>query len=544
MRILKVLVLVLVLAWAGAAHAVQTYYFDQTNGSDSNAPCTNITLPCQTLAEAGNIAPNPGDTIALHDDRVWREQFTIHNGGAAGNPVIITDYGNGVDKPLIEGSQNLTGWTLSSGSIWVISQSTQVHRVYEADTADATRVVPGFGLIEACAITGGTVLGECQVANMQAGSFFMDNTNHFLYVWLPDSGNPNNHTMEGSTIQFGITAQYNDSPACKMCYITIQNIQIRFQSKAAIFMDSWENPGCANNGGLLGITINNIVASNTSTGIVDAGYDNQISIEDDASCPGRSNDIIENSKASWCGGHNCIQVHGVSDVSVINNEASHGNHNLIDGKEGVNMYFANNYAHDMTNGGSCYYMESRNTRKNATATWANNICYNSQNGFQCGGTVFSTSLPTTCNAYNNTMYSPTRGLGQACFVSGGTNPSPASVTFNLYNNLCFNTDGGMSNTSSTNQTLNLHCTDYFPSPSAGWKWNGKFITTLAAWQATGTNFDKDSFIGDPKFATTTPTFTLGAGSAALDAVPQQCMVGFGYNIGAAQNGYQTGKRRR
>lgn len=90
-----------------------TYYVD-CNGSDSNNGTSSGTA-WQTIAKVNGSTFVAGDSILFNRGCTWREQLTVPSGGTAGSPITFADYGTGA-KPVINGSDLVTGWSLDSGT--------------------------------------------------------------------------------------------------------------------------------------------------------------------------------------------------------------------------------------------------------------------------------------------------------------------------------------------------------------------------------------------------------------------------------------------
>ncbi|MDZ4045444.1 MAG: right-handed parallel beta-helix repeat-containing protein [Rhodoglobus sp.] len=106
---------------AQPAWALNTaYYVDAVSGSDSNAG-TSPGAAWQSLAKVNATTFSAGDQILFHTDQSWAGQLWPKGSGAAGNPIVISSYGNG-DRPLIDGSSMQRGATvyLKNQSYWTV----------------------------------------------------------------------------------------------------------------------------------------------------------------------------------------------------------------------------------------------------------------------------------------------------------------------------------------------------------------------------------------------------------------------------------------
>src|SRR6476661_317890 len=96
----------------GTARSATTYYVS-TSGSDGNpgtlsAPFRNINTAVKKLAA--------GDTLLIRGGTYREEVNILTGGGSAGNYVTIAAYSG--EKPILKGSDVVTGWVQHSGSIW------------------------------------------------------------------------------------------------------------------------------------------------------------------------------------------------------------------------------------------------------------------------------------------------------------------------------------------------------------------------------------------------------------------------------------------
>jgi parallel beta-helix repeat protein len=105
-----------------------TYYVDATSGLDSNNGLSNVTA-WKTLAKVSNTSFTPGDNILLKSGEVWREQLKVNQSGNRSNVITYSSYGAG-HKPIINGANLVTGWSLYQGSIYVANVSYNVSYVY------------------------------------------------------------------------------------------------------------------------------------------------------------------------------------------------------------------------------------------------------------------------------------------------------------------------------------------------------------------------------------------------------------------------------
>ena len=103
----------------GIASLAQNKYYVSSAGNDAN-PGT-ISSPWRTISKVNSSwsVIQPGDTIFLRGGDTFRETLTIGKSGTSLNRIVVTSYGTG--KALISGYNTITGFSLTSGSIYQAS---------------------------------------------------------------------------------------------------------------------------------------------------------------------------------------------------------------------------------------------------------------------------------------------------------------------------------------------------------------------------------------------------------------------------------------
>lgn len=170
-----------------------TFYVD-TQGNDANSG-TNLDQPFKTIQKSMNTAV-AGDTVYVRGG-VYREQVDVfRGGGSAGKMLNVFAYEN--EKPMIRGSDQVTGWVAHSGNIWKKTNWTY----------NSQQVFVGGGDSQSLQQIGmpslyttfeyPTPVGN-DVNSMIPGSFYYDAVNLTLYAWLADGADPNTKIIEAST---------------------------------------------------------------------------------------------------------------------------------------------------------------------------------------------------------------------------------------------------------------------------------------------------------------------------------------------------------
>jgi hypothetical protein len=223
---LDIAICVLVLAYAGVAHAAN-YYVDCNYGSNGN-PGTSPQQAWRTLLQVGISNFLPGDTINLLRDCTWNETLTPPSSGNSGSLIKIDSYGNGQPPHLTGNLPIATKW-------WIQVPGTNVW------SATFYSTTSGLATVVQCGVRGfycltqppsqlqyvrfGTTWGTAQgsmAALSQDRDFWYDSTNYILYVYSA-SGNPVTHYLAVSPIVLSGSTVLNLSG---VSWLEIQHLQI------------------------------------------------------------------------------------------------------------------------------------------------------------------------------------------------------------------------------------------------------------------------------------------------------------------------------
>ncbi|MBI4687210.1 MAG: right-handed parallel beta-helix repeat-containing protein [Nitrospirae bacterium] len=115
----KLLAVCLILSCVILQSVFAADYYVANNGNDNYDG--SLSSPWQTIAKVNNRSFQPGDKIHFRCGDTWREQLNVSSSGAANNPITFTSYGdcNSNNKPVINASEAVTGWSQYSGNIYV-----------------------------------------------------------------------------------------------------------------------------------------------------------------------------------------------------------------------------------------------------------------------------------------------------------------------------------------------------------------------------------------------------------------------------------------
>jgi uncharacterized repeat protein (TIGR01451 family) len=97
-----------------------TYYVSSSGGNDGNNGLSE-SKPFKTISKVNGLNLQPGDQVLFKCGDIWRgEMLTIIKSGTAGQPITFSSYPAGcANKPIISGAQPISGWSVSSGNIYV-----------------------------------------------------------------------------------------------------------------------------------------------------------------------------------------------------------------------------------------------------------------------------------------------------------------------------------------------------------------------------------------------------------------------------------------
>jgi hypothetical protein len=294
---MRILLFLLGLFTALAAHC--TDYYVSTGGNDSNNG-TSPTSPWKTIWRVNQSAFSyqPGDRILFERGGTWRGEIILGVSGTASQVVTIGAYGSGA-KPIIKGSELVSGWSNYQGHIWRASvTSGQVDQVYvngvrmtparypntgwlrnsqgggtQIQSADltqpsgywngATAVVrtssSSFDTLVVSNYSNGTLNFTTPTLNLGStpwgffmknklseldspGEWYYDRTAQQLYFWPPNNGDPSSQTVEAAVYKNGVNCYWHRA------YLRIQDLEFRHQRLAGVLNDGADHvivAGCS-----------------------------------------------------------------------------------------------------------------------------------------------------------------------------------------------------------------------------------------------------------------------------------------------------------
>ncbi|HEU4708339.1 MAG TPA: Ig-like domain-containing protein, partial [Methylophilaceae bacterium] len=493
-----------------------------------------------------------GDTINVRGG-TYREEVSVYTGGgSAGKYVTLQAYGS--EKPVLKGSELVTGWTLYSGKIWKKSNWTYNSQQVFVDLKDGPSLKQiGMPSSYYTSYEYPKKLGS-GVSSMVAGSFYYDAGQKALYVWLPDGSSPNNHQIEASTKK---RILYLGKP-----YIYIKNIAFRHSSSSA-FIKQGSAVELSSNSVMDHCDVQYADFTGVSMGYLQTGaqlINSNISNNGNSgiNMPGSYNFRVAGNKINNNNTRNFYQLWHAGGIKAASkaygkvefNEVAYNNATGVwfDYANGGNQIIVrNNYIHNNGPMEAAIFMEAS---KNGLI-YNNVITNNERRGIYI-------SASNSMKVYNNTVYGTKTHAG---IEVNGMPRSGQTLTGNsVYNNIISNTSGkydlyiaSPNGSSISNNTSNYNVI-YRSSGSPQLMWGSSLQTSLANWSKL-TSQDKNSQVANPLFtnpssSSTASNWAVQSSSPAVNkgmsisAVPEDYSQkkrpsGAAYDVGAYENGSST-----
>lgn len=106
----------------------QANYFVSQDGNDNNSG-RYPWEPWKTIAKVNASTFIPGDVVAFKRGDSFNGTLTPAQNGTASQPIIFTAYGTS-EKPIIYGSEIISGWTLHTGNIYKATFDTEINQLF------------------------------------------------------------------------------------------------------------------------------------------------------------------------------------------------------------------------------------------------------------------------------------------------------------------------------------------------------------------------------------------------------------------------------
>ena len=188
------------------------------------------TKPVKTISAAVSKV-HAGDKVIIQAGE-YRETVIIKASGTNEAPIVIEAAPG--ETVVIKGSDVISGWTLDHDAVWKATLPKLPPRSTDANDASfwiANQIHRVF-------IRDGILLDAIHLRSviareqLQPGSFFHDPTNSMLYVWLPDSDDPNKCKIEAAVRGAWMNVVGS--------HVVVRGLQMRHASTLAI--SNW--PAC------------------------------------------------------------------------------------------------------------------------------------------------------------------------------------------------------------------------------------------------------------------------------------------------------------
>ncbi len=190
-------------------------YYVATSGADNN-PGT-FEHPFRTIQHAVDRLV-PGDTVLIRGG-TYREQVSLTASGTPDHPITIAGYGD--EYPVIKGSDIVTNWVHYQDNIYMVTNWTINSQQVFDDGVPLQQIgypSPHYENNPTCYTPVGLELND-----MVPGSFFYDEDDSRLYVWLPNNQPPPKEGLEVSTRAIPIDGR-------EIAYIKLARLKVRNSS--------------------------------------------------------------------------------------------------------------------------------------------------------------------------------------------------------------------------------------------------------------------------------------------------------------------------
>ena len=98
------------------------YYFSASKGLDTNSAtqAQNQSTPWKSISKLNQMQHliKPGDLVLFKKGDVFLGTIKLNISGNHENPIVFSAYGQGNQKPIIEGLITLDKWALKTENIW------------------------------------------------------------------------------------------------------------------------------------------------------------------------------------------------------------------------------------------------------------------------------------------------------------------------------------------------------------------------------------------------------------------------------------------
>lgn len=249
--------------------------------------------PWKTLGRVSTASLQPGDSVLLKRGETWRESLLVSASGASGSPISFGAYGSGA-KPILNAAQRVTGWTPYAGDVYVADVGFAVTQLFidgeyadvahypesgyldiDIDSTDKTYLTDTDLTLSSAEVIGAGVVirsvpwrietktatgydegthriswGGSTTYDIQAhygyyltgklwmldqpGEWYHDVSGGKLYLKLEGGDDPDDHLVEASYVDEGITINGKD-------HITVSDIDVRYAETYGLRINDADN---------------------------------------------------------------------------------------------------------------------------------------------------------------------------------------------------------------------------------------------------------------------------------------------------------------
>ena len=532
---------IIVMATSVLSQATIYYVATTADGGSNSNSGTSLATPFLTVQKAMNIAV-AGDTVNVRRGN-YREEISVSVGGGTSPTSQVTVQAYSGETPVIKGSDVVTGWTQHSGAIWKKTgwavNSQQVFVDFDTSPQQSLQQL-GWPHSSFTTFMYPSPNGTKGLANMTPGTFFWSGSpGNTLYVWLPDSSDPNTHVMEVSTRKrlFFMSKPHIRLLGLKFRHCNASGFGLGNAVEAAATGSVIENCDvqyCDFTGISLGYLVtgakvlNCIASNNGNSGIQGPGsYGYLVS-----GCV-MANNNYRNFNQQWNAGG--LKTTTNAYGTIVGNEVASNNGSGIWADfcaSANNLVICDNYVHDNGPTEAGIMVEGGNNSQ----VFNNVLVSNTRRG------IYISASDNTL-VYNNTIVRP---KGRSAIEMDGMPRTGKTLKNNkIYNNIIYND-------SATNPTYDMYLrvdngTDIVGNMSdfnCFYRTTGPLVlqaaapySTVAAWHAANPNWDGHSISANPAFLVgADDDWTTANNSPVVDAGTNLALVSTDYFENARPQG--------
>jgi len=215
---LATIVLLLLITLTGYS---TNYYVSSSMGNDANSG-TSEKSAWRSLDKVNSFTPKPGDQILFKRGDSWIGTIYVKASGSSGSSIVYGAYGSG-ETPKIYGSEEVTGWTRHSESIWKAKvEAGDVTQLFLNDDRMQLARYPDKGYFNVTTKTSNTVFSSTDLdggINYTGATCFVK-SNPWAINSTEVSGSSSQKITLASSPTYGVTANYGFWLTNKLEFLT------------------------------------------------------------------------------------------------------------------------------------------------------------------------------------------------------------------------------------------------------------------------------------------------------------------------------------